>query len=165
MIKLPLKFLGYTITFQEVPNEVSLVFNISGCPHKCEGCHSQYLWEYNGELLCNEFNNIIEKYKNMITCVCFMGGDQNIKELSKYLEISKNKYKLKTCIYSGLDLYDIFTPYLGYIDYLKIGHYSEKYGGLKDANTNQIFYKIINKKLINTTYIFQRNKNYTIRSN
>ena len=46
-----LKYINYDIVFQEVPNEISLVFNISGCPHKCEGCHSKYLWEYTGNLI------------------------------------------------------------------------------------------------------------------
>ena len=39
--------LNYTteqITFQEVPNEISLSFLITGCPLKCKGCHSADSW-------------------------------------------------------------------------------------------------------------------------
>ena len=58
-----LKYNGYSIVMQEVPNEVSLAINISGCPHKCEGCHSKYLWEYDGEYLIDD----IERKK--VNCV------------------------------------------------------------------------------------------------
>ena len=40
-----LKYTSYTVVFQEVPDEVSLAFEVSGCPFKCEGCHSPHLWE------------------------------------------------------------------------------------------------------------------------
>ena len=49
-----LKYLGYSIVFQEVPDEVTLAINISGCPHKCEGCHSKYLWEYDGHYVSDD---------------------------------------------------------------------------------------------------------------
>ena len=87
----PLKYISYAIIFQEVPNEITLAFNISGCPHHCEGCHSQYLWDYEGDnLLPINMINVINKYKNYITCVCFMGGDQNIEELTEALKTCKN---------------------------------------------------------------------------
>lgn len=38
-----IKHVGYDVTFQEVPNEVSLVIPISMCQNRCEGCHSAYL--------------------------------------------------------------------------------------------------------------------------
>ena len=86
-----LKYLGYSIVFQEVPDEVTLAINISGCPHKCEGCHSKYLWEYEGNYISDDLVKLIEKYKGLITCVCFMGGDQNQKELTDLL-ILVHKY-------------------------------------------------------------------------
>lgn len=70
-----LKYKGYAIVFQEVPNEITLAINICGCPHKCKGCHSQYLWLDDGDILEKDLNDIIDKYKDYITCVCFMGGD------------------------------------------------------------------------------------------
>lgn len=50
-----LKYCSYDIVFQEVPNETTLVFNISGCPHKCEGCHSKYLWDYVGKYVKEDY--------------------------------------------------------------------------------------------------------------
>ena len=94
-----LKYDGYSIVMQEVPNEVSLAINISGCPHKCEGCHSTYLWEYNGEYLTDDINTLLDKYSDLITCVCFMGGDQNQEDLLFCLKEVKAR-NLKTCLYT-----------------------------------------------------------------
>lgn len=94
---LNLKYCSYDIVFQEVPNETTLVFNISGCPHKCEGCHSKYLWDYVGKYVKEDYLKIIDRYNTFITCVCFMGGDQNIEELYLFIKSIKEKYpNLKT---------------------------------------------------------------------
>lgn len=151
-----LKYSHYDIVFQEVPNEVSLVFNISGCPYKCKGCHSTYLWDYTGNLLCDDCDTILNKYKNLVTCVCFMGGDQNIEELKKYLVLTKEIYGLKTCIYSGSDSIETFKSVMEYLDYLKVGKYDENLGGLDNPNTNQRFYKINNEIMTDITYMFRK---------
>lgn len=150
-----LKYTHYNITFQEVPNETSLIFNISGCPYKCDGCHSMYLWQWKGKFLYKDIRKIIEEYKSFITCVCFMGGDQNIEELLNFLTICK-EYNLKTCLYTGSD--EIEFPYLfNLLDYIKIGHYNKNLGGLNSPITNQKFYKIENLELIDLTNLFQKN--------
>lgn len=149
-----LKYTHYNITFQEVPNETSLIFNISGCPYKCDGCHSMYLWQWKGKFLYKDIRKIIEEYKSFITCVCFMGGDQNIEELLNFLIICK-EYNLKTCLYTGSD--EIEFPYLfNLLDYIKIGHYDKNLGGLNSPTTNQKFYKIENLELIDLTNSFQK---------
>jgi anaerobic ribonucleoside-triphosphate reductase activating protein len=132
-----LKYLGYSIVFQEVPDEVTLAINISGCPHKCEGCHSKYLWEYEGNYISDDLESLIEKYKGLITCVCFMGGDQNQQELLELL-IKVHQYKLKTALYTGADFLSCLSiRILGNLDYCKIGHYDQIHGGLNNTNTNQ----------------------------
>lgn len=146
----PLKYISYAIVFQEVPNEITLAFNISGCPYHCEGCHSQYLWEYEGDnLLPINMINIINKYKDYITCVCFMGGDQNIEELTEALKTCKN-LGYKTCLYSGAS--EVSIKILKYLDWLKLGKYDKKLEsnnhiehGVKLATTNQHMYKIKHK--------------------
>ena len=35
-----LKYVNTGIVFQEIPDEVTLAVNISGCPCRCHGCHS-----------------------------------------------------------------------------------------------------------------------------
>ncbi len=147
MGNLPLKYLGYSIALQEVPNEISLVINVSGCPHKCEGCHSQYLWEYKGNYISEDFNNILNFYDGMITCVCFMGGEQNVDELESYLKYVK-EYGLKTCLYSGCDSIEEIATLLPYLDWIKVGRYEESLRtdnniqyGIKLATSNQHIYK------------------------
>ena len=151
-----LKYTHYSIAFQEVPNEVSLVINISGCPHKCEGCHSKYLWNYVGDYISDDIDAIINKYDGLITCVCFMGGDQNVSELTKLISNVKIRYNLKTCIYSGCNDTYIFDNILQYLDYLKVGKYDDKLGGLDSIITNQKFYRINNCNLIDITNKFNK---------
>lgn len=136
-----LKYLGYSIVFQEVPDEVTLVINISGCPHKCVGCHSKYLWEYKGNYISNDLDSLIDKYKGLITCICFMGGDQNQNELTDLL-IRIKQHKIKTALYTGSDsLSSLNAKTLNNLDYCKIGHYDSSYGGLNNPNTNQQMFK------------------------
>ena len=47
----PLRYDGAAVVFSEVPDEISLAISITGCPRRCPGCHSEYLWEYHGNLL------------------------------------------------------------------------------------------------------------------
>lgn len=147
-----LKYLGSAIVFQEVPTEVSLVINISGCPYKCKGCHSPYLWEYKGRYISEDIEALIDEH-NGITCVCFMGGDQNPQELNELIDYIHSR-ELKVCLYTGSD--SIPTNIYG-LDYLKIGHYSEKLGGLDKVTTNQKFYMVHNdSQYTDMTVLFRR---------
>ncbi len=152
-----LKYSNYDIVFQEVPNETTLVFNVTGCPHKCEGCHSDYLWNYFGENLIDTMSEVIDKYSGMITCVCLMGGDQNLEDIKQALDIIKSK-DLKTCLYSGLNSLDCFMSFVEKFDYLKIGSYMKALGGLDNPNTNQRFYQITHNKngfeLVSQNHLF-----------
>lgn len=128
--------LNYTteqITFQEVPNEISLSFLIAGCPLKCKGCHSADSWRVTSETnevnkasetikskthpinsnariqLTNEYlENRIKQYQDMISCVLFLGGEWEIEKLIELLQTVKNTNpSLKTCLYTGLELDEI----------------------------------------------------------
>jgi anaerobic ribonucleoside-triphosphate reductase activating protein len=128
--------LNYTteqITFQEVPNEISLSFLIAGCPLKCKGCHSTDSWRVTSEAnevnkasetikskthpinsnariqLTNEYlENRIKQYQDMISCVLFLGGEWEIEKLIELLQTVKNTNpSLKTCLYTGLELNEI----------------------------------------------------------
>lgn len=158
----PLKFQGYAIVLQEVPDEITLAFSISGCPHRCEGCHSPNLWEYKGEVLKDKIKTTIEQYKDYITCVCFMGGDQNINELIELCGLIKDVYGLKICIYSGENTIDKFVPLINNntLDYLKIGRYDKTLGGLDCVNTNQRMYKFTDNQPRDITFKFQRIPKY-----
>lgn len=143
-----LKYNGYSIVMQEVPNEVSLAINISGCPHKCEGCHSKYLWGYNGEYLIDDIDELLSRYSDLISCVCFMGGDQNQDDLLYCINKVKEN-NLKTCLYTGLDdIESINENIIEKLDYIKTGRYIEELGGLDKNSTNQRFFDLKNNKEI-----------------
>lgn len=152
-----LKYVNYGIVLEEVPDEISLAINVSGCLYRCEGCHSAYLWDYIGNYLEDDIEKLIDKYKDYITCVCLMGGDHNIIELYKVCKLIKNKYGLKVCIYSGHDTGDIFSTFIadGILDYLKIGPYISKLGGLNSPITNQRMFKIEDGIMKDITKKFQ----------
>lgn len=156
-----LRFVNYDIVFQEIPNEVTLAINLSNCPNRCKGCHSPYLMEDKGEVLdeiC--LMNLLEKYGNAITCVCFMGGDaapQDVNRLAAYLQ-KITDYRIKTAWYSGKA---VLSPScsLRHFNYIKLGPYIESRGGLNSPDTNQRFYRIENEKMIDETSCFWKKKN------
>ena len=145
---------SYNIVFQEIPDEVTLAVNIANCPNRCEGCHSPHLMEDTGEELTeNVLSVLLEKYGNAITCVCFMGGDNSPDEVLHLVKFVKQFHK-KTAWYSGnSQLYDNVQQYLNYI---KLGKYIEKFGGLNSPTTNQRFYRIENEKMIDMTDKFHK---------
>lgn len=151
-----LKFVSYDIVFQEVPNEVSLAINLAACPNGCKGCHSPYLQQDIGEVLNEEvLDKLLNKYQDAITCVCFMGGDADAKSVEYLSHFVKNKKdnRLKTAWYSGRATLPK-SCYLQVFDYLKLGPYIEKYGGLDKPTTNQRFYKIEDGKMEDRTSLF-----------
>lgn len=137
-----LKYTETQVTFSEVPDEISLCINLSGCPYKCEGCHSSYLQEDVGEIL-NEstLKKLIENNEG-ITCISFMGGDANPKDVLKLLAWIKENYSFKTCWYRGSNLFDMQQNDFKNLDFIKTGVYKKTLGGLNNPNTNQRFYKI-----------------------
>lgn len=149
-----LKYDGYSIVLQEVPDEISLVFTITGCPHRCDGCHSEYLWNDTGSPLEQDIYHIITDHRDEISCVCFMGGDQERMELIEIIDGIHILFpELKIALYTGDDdppkiLYDI-------VDYIKIGHFDKNLGGLNSKDTNQHMYRIIQNKE-DITHIFQK---------
>ena len=155
-----LKYLGWTIALQEVPDEISLVISVSGCPHKCEGCHSKYLWEYKGNYVSEDLPALIEEYGDYITCVCFMGGDQAPAEVSQLASFVKQKYpKLKVGWYSGKEEISPAIDIRSF-DYVKTGRYDEKCGPLSSPTTNQRMVKrLADGRLETITHFFQKKKN------
>jgi len=150
-----LKYVNYGTVFQEIPNEITLAINISNCPYKCKDCHSNYLWQDIGNYIDNDIDKLLNKYNGMITCVCFMGGDQGMEDLIELLKKIKRK-GLKTALYTGADDISVVLSILPYLNFIKIGSYKENLGGLNSKTTNQKFYEVIKNNLIDKTYLFQK---------
>ena len=114
-----LNYLNTGIVFQEIPDEVTLSINITGCPCRCPGCHSQYLWENIGEPLTPMvLDQFVANYHGEITCICFMGGDADPKYVSQLAQYLHREHPQ-----------------------LKVAWYSEHLGCLKERTTNQRLYK------------------------
>jgi len=152
-----MKYLSYSVVFQEVPNEVTVGINITNCPNRCKGCHSAILQQDIGSEL-NEYmlmNVILEKYKNdVVTCVCFFGGDgepERVNELAGYL---KRNTGYKVAWYSGNDTLSDKVD-VNNFDYIKLGHYDADKGALTSETTNQRFYVVENGKLVDKTELFR----------
>ena len=150
-----LKVYNYDIVFQEVPNETTLALNISNCPYHCEGCHSPVLWTDKGLPVLDVLKELLVNYHNFITCVCFMGGDQDMEELIKALILIKEQ-GLKTCLYTGADTIEQLTALFPHLDYLKYGSYKKALGGLDSPTTNQKFLKKENEVWNDYTYKFRK---------
>ncbi|MFI3314253.1 MAG: anaerobic ribonucleoside-triphosphate reductase activating protein [Rikenellaceae bacterium] len=147
-----LKFASFDIVFQEVPNEITLAINITGCPNRCPGCHSWHLTEDNGsDLNIESLDMLIEPYKGSVSCVCFMGGDSDkatVEELARHVH---NFWGLKTAWYSGCESYPTDK---NAFDFVKLGGYKSELGGLKSKSTNQRFYRCNEGLYEDLTYLF-----------
>lgn len=157
-----LKYVNYDITFQEIPDEITLCINISNCPCHCIGCHSSYLAEDIGEgLTLDKIYKLIENNEG-ITCICFMGGDSSPKEIDMFARCIKDLYDIKVAWYSGRQELSKDIN-LKWFDFVKLGPYKEECGPLNSKTTNQRFYQVIKShyedgtsgyELLDTTYKF-----------
>ena len=156
-----MKYTDTEIGFQEFPDEISLLINISNCPFHCPGCPSPELWEDIGtELTFKELHHLISINKG-ITCVGFMGG--SLKEINPLAEYVKNiDPPLKVGWYTGGIVEGNDLIKLEFFDYVKSGPYIKELGGLNYPSTNQRFYKIEHleneTEWLNLTYKFWKNE-------
>ncbi len=167
-----LKVASFDIVFQEIPGEVTLALNLSGCPCHCPGCHSKHLWADVGEPLSAELmDGILERYGSSITCVAFMGGDQAPDDVIRLAAHLKKTTSLNTAWYSGRQMppekfYRLENKMLASLpqqetdeplDYIKLGPYIEAQGGLKSPKTNQRLFKRVDNGWVDITSSFWRN--------
>ena len=148
-----LKYTTTQIVFSEIPEEITLAIELSNCPIHCPSCHSKYLWNDIGEELNIDILNKLIDSNPGITCICFMGGDNDTDSLLELVNFVKQNYlNLKTAWYSGrkeinLDKFCIF-------DYIKIGPYDENFGPINQNTTNQRLYKNENNIWVDITHKF-----------
>ena len=144
-----LKYLNTQVTFSEVPDEITLCINITGCKIGCKNCHSSYLAEDIGKPL--NLDNLVKliEANQGITCIAFMGGDASPATVDAYASMIKYRYpNLKVAWYSGRQELneDIL---LENFDFIKLGPYIEELGPLNSKTTNQKMYEVCNMSSIN----------------
>ncbi len=109
-------------------------------------------------------DTLINQYRTGITCVCFMGGDQDPDEVAR-LAAHVRAQGLKTAWYSGKNpttREPLPASPQGEVnrwaefDFVKVGPYVEALGGLKSPTTNQRFYRREGNIWHDETYRFQR---------
>ncbi len=148
-----LRFISEQIVWQEVPNETSLAFLISGCPLGCKGCHSTESWKLgSGQILSETYlQQRLVQYQGLISCVLFMGGEWLPEQLLQRLQLAR-QFGLKTCLYTGLELEQLPAEILAVLDYAKTGRWIAELGGLNCITTNQRFIDLQTGKVLNAHF-------------
>jgi anaerobic ribonucleoside-triphosphate reductase activating protein len=148
-----MRYYDKQVVFQEVPNEISLAYSITGCKVGCKGCHSAFTWNENTgtELTPLNFAEDLEKYGLLVSCVLFYGGEWHENQLIKLLEIAKYEFRLLTCLYTGRD--SISDRVLPHLTFLKTGCWDAKLGGLQSPTTNQLLMNVGNGEVLNHYFI------------
>lgn len=144
-----MRILNYFTSFQEVPDNLSLCFSVFGCPHSCRNCS----WRNEKNFLKltpQDILEIVNKNKEFIDCVCFLGGEWE-PEFKEVLSMCK-KTGLLTCLYTGLeDIKDM--DILSNLDFVKVGPYIENLGGLQSETTNQKFIDLRTNECLNHKFL------------
>lgn len=153
-----LKYLNTQVTFVEVPDEITLCINITGCKNGCKNCHSSYLAQDIGtELTFNEVRKLIKKNSG-ISCVALMGGDAEPDKVNVLASFIINHYSsIKVAWYSGRQELSKDIE-LSNFDFIKLGPYKEEFGPLNSRTTNQRLYKVSDGELINITSKFWKHE-------
>ncbi len=150
----PLTFTTEQIVWQEVPNEVSLAFLVAGCPLGCKGCHSADSWraKQGNQLTLDYLSERLDKYRGLLTCVLFMGGEWQADTLYALLQLVQAR-GLRTCLYTGLEKEAVPRKLFSHLTYLKTGRWIAELGGLDSPKTNQRFIDLRNGKVLNHYFI------------
>lgn len=122
-----------TITSPDINNGLGcrITIWISGCTHRCPGCHNPELWDYENGLILF-YQDVIDSVskelnlKSYIDGITFCGGDpldqseKNLNELVEFIQtIKKNvKRKFNIWIYSG-DIYENLVQKESQVNVLK----------------------------------------------
>ena len=115
-----------SIVFSEIPEEVTLAINISGCLNNCPGCHSPYLREDIGDELTSDILEDLITKNSGISCVCFMGEGKDKEALLSLAHEIKQVYpNLHIALYSGRC--EVESEFDNYFDYIIFESYFFSY--------------------------------------
>lgn len=152
-----LRYTTTDIVFQEIPDEVTLAINISGCPCRCPGCHSPHLWGDIGlDLDADSLVPLITPYAQSISTVAFMGGDADPESINGLATTIHARFPhLKTAWWSGRARLSPKID-LANFNYIKLGPYLAHLGALRSPSTNQRLYKVVANTLCDITSQYRK---------
>ena len=153
-----LRYVDTDIVFQEIPDEVTLAVNLSGCPCRCPGCHSKHLWGDVGEpLTADAVECMLDHGPKGVTCLSLMGGDAQPSEVNALAGNLRSRFpRLHLAWWSGRTLLSPAVS-LSNFDYIKLGPYLSHLGPLKSPRTNQRLYRVDGGRLNDITSRFWKN--------
>ena len=127
----------HDITKDDMKNGSGLrgVLWVSGCEHKCPGCHNPITWDIDDGLIFDEAAKqeiFCELEKPYVSGITFSGGDplhtQNRAEVGALICEIKQKFPKKTVwLYTGYNYDNVWTlDFMDKIDVLIDGRYDEE---------------------------------------
>ena len=147
-------------------NGVRVTLWVSGCTHKCKGCHNSWTWNYNqGKIFAEDSDEILNKLSNWLSRdyvdgLTISGGDpldqdkNTLFELKQIVNWVKTNFPSKTIwIYTGYtyeELNEYQLAVIENIDVLVDGPYKEELRDIAHCpfrgSTNQRIIYIKDKK-------------------
>ena len=147
-------------------NGVRVTLWVSGCTHKCKGCHNSWTWNYNqGKIFAEDSDEILNKLSNWLSRdyvdgLTISGGDpldqdkNTLFELKQIVNWVKTNFPSKTIwIYTGYtyeELNEYQLAVVENIDVLVDGPYKEELRDIAHCpfrgSTNQRIIYIKDKK-------------------
>lgn len=149
---------GFDVSFNEIPDKLSLCISLGNCQNRCPGCHSPELQKKVDNLM--SLDKVVEYAEEYVSkganAICIMGGLDNGVSLPALEALIKALSDIAPVGIYHASVTDVFdnNPYL---TWLKTGIYINSLGGLESKNTNQrmyqrsLIYSIQKKEGINTT--------------
>lgn len=132
------------ITAPDINNGIGIRVTlwVSGCTHKCKGCHNSWTWDYNqGKDFNEDSDEILNKLSNWLSRdyvdgITFSGGDPLDQDMATLLQLKKlinwvrRNYPTKTIwCYTGYvyeELNDLQKEIADLCDVLVDGPYKEE---------------------------------------
>lgn len=138
---------SYGITLSEIPDRITLYFEIGSCQSACPGCHSPHLAQPPQNLTPLEtMASITEAAANKgADALVLLGGTTNGLADKDLITILRHLGTiLPCCLYSGSndEERDKNIAAQALCHWLKTGSYKEDLGGLASPTTNQRFYQL-----------------------
>ena len=144
------------LTTQEIPWMLHTSFYVAGCTRNCPECSwntAEFSKEKPYELTEELYRKVLNKTRDWIKGVVFLGGEWDEPNLVKFLKIAIKEYGYETCLYTGCDtIEEIPKGILDNLTYIKIGHYDKDLGPLTSKTTNQRFIRLSDNHCFNEEF-------------